>query len=106
MGKDDGLMFSCDKCGLCCRRVGQFAYMHEYDRGDGVCKHLTDDNLCAIYDSRPDICNTDKMYERVFASKMSREDFDKMNMDACVSMKGSNFTHNQCAEHATGTENI
>lgn len=30
----------------------------EFDRGDLVCKHLTEDNLCSIYDKRPAICDT------------------------------------------------
>jgi len=28
----------------------------ELDRGDGACKHLTEDNLCSIYEDRPDFC--------------------------------------------------
>lgn len=61
--------------------------MKEYDRGDGVCKHLTQDNLCAIYENRPVICNTDLLYEKFYSSSMSREEYDLMNSGACASMK-------------------
>lgn len=83
------MAFECDKCGLCCRRVGRFPFMKEYDRGDGVCKHLTDDNLCAIYEDRPEVCNTGLLYERVYSRSMSREEYDAMNMMACHQIKSS-----------------
>ena len=28
----------------------------ELDRGDGACINLTKDNLCSIYETRPDFC--------------------------------------------------
>jgi Fe-S-cluster containining protein len=28
----------------------------ELDRGDKACIHLTEDNLCEIYEDRPDFC--------------------------------------------------
>jgi Fe-S-cluster containining protein len=28
----------------------------EYDRGDGICKHLQDDFSCGIYETRPRTC--------------------------------------------------
>lgn len=51
--------FECTKCGACCRAIGAFPTMDKYDRGDGVCKHLTPANLCAIYETRPKICRVD-----------------------------------------------
>lgn len=56
--------------------------MPELDRGDGICQFLTTDDKCAIYDDRPLICNTDKVYERYFKC-MSREDYDRLNQEAC-----------------------
>ena len=35
-------MWTCKKCGACCRLTD--------------CPHLTDSNLCDIYDLRPDYC--------------------------------------------------
>ncbi len=48
------MAFECWKCGACCKLAGFKA--PELDRGDGACIHLTDDNLCSIYENRPDIC--------------------------------------------------
>ena len=33
-------------------------------RGDGACLYLTKDNLCEIYDSRPEVCNVKTMYKK------------------------------------------
>ena len=43
------------------------------DRGDGACEHLTEDNLCSIYENRPDFCNVDKNYE-MFLKEDKRKD--------------------------------
>lgn len=55
--------------------------------GDGVCIHLTDDNLCDIYENRPDICNVEKMYETLYKSMMSKEEYEKKNMEGCRMLK-------------------
>lgn len=83
-------MIDCTNCkAYCCRHVGRFTYMKEYDRGDGVCKYLTEDNLCAIYEGRPDICNTDKMYEKYFSRTMSRDYYDAINSGACEALRAT-----------------
>jgi len=46
--------WKCWKCGACCKVAGKVD--PEFDRGDGVCKQLDDENLCAIYQYRPEIC--------------------------------------------------
>ena len=82
------MKFDCDCCGACCKniRLSKF-YSAELDRGDGVCKHLTEENLCAIYSARPLFCNVDAYYEKFLSDKMSREDFYKMNHEACRRLK-------------------
>lgn len=80
-------MFNCDCCGICCRNVGKEPSMREYDRGDGVCKHLNKENKCNIYEQRPLICNVQKVYERFFKDKMSIDVFFKMNENACKQLK-------------------
>lgn len=80
-------MFTCDKCGLCCKQVGKFPFMRDYNRGDGTCKYLTKDNTCSIYDRRPEICNTELLYERIYSRVMTREEFDRMNTDVCEKLK-------------------
>ena len=44
--------------------------------------------LCEIYDHRPLICSVDRMYETYFCKIYSREEYDKLNMDACQGLKG------------------
>ena len=73
---------NCGKCRApCCRKIGLIN--KEMDRGDGVCLYLNDDNKCEIYEYRPIICNTDKIYEKYLKNRISREEFDKLNQEAC-----------------------
>ena len=81
-------MFKCDKCGQCCRHLANSEVYKELDRGDGVCKYL-DGNLCSIYDDRPVICNIDNAFELYFTHVISKEDYIKLNQEACLSLKRS-----------------
>lgn len=90
MSKDVG--FECSKCGLCCRCLAnnpriKGTELEQWDRGDGVCKHLTKDNLCDIYDKRPDICNVDKLYEKEYCKCMTRDQYNEMQRNACEILK-------------------
>lgn len=78
--------FHCDCCGECCRHIDRVPQLHDFDPGTGVCIHLKG-NLCEIYDHRPLICSVDKMYETYFCSFYSREEYNKLNMDACQKLK-------------------
>lgn len=42
-------MFNCNKCGLCCKNIDKIPELKEFNLGNGVCKHLTNENLCNIY---------------------------------------------------------
>lgn len=55
------MSFDCIKCGGCCRLLTRMPELSDYDRGDGTCRYLTDDNLCAIYETRPVVCRVDLM---------------------------------------------
>lgn len=68
--------WECYKCGSCCH-VGGIG-IPEFNRGDGVCIHLTDNNLCDIYDKRPNICIV-KEYDKLNNS-------DKL-IDACNKLR-------------------
>lgn len=76
-------MFVCTRCGLCCRNIDKIPELADFHTGDGVCIHLTNDNLCDIYSIRPDICNVEKMYEINYKTMMLKEEYDKMNMGGC-----------------------
>ncbi len=65
--------FECEQCGLCCKKVN--------------CVHLTKDNLCGIYETRPIVCNVDEGYKVFFAKVMSKEEWNKMNRDICISLQ-------------------
>jgi Fe-S-cluster containining protein len=51
--------WTCVQCGACCRVAGLL--IPEWDRGDGACQHLTEENRCAIYEVRPEICRTENV---------------------------------------------
>ena len=57
-------MFPCTSCGLCCQNISTVNELKEFDLGNGICKHFNiNDNSCNIYETRPNICRIDKMYE-------------------------------------------
>lgn len=81
-------MFKCDKCGLCCKKVGITEQYKHLDRGDGVCRHFDDDaNLCSIYDDRPLICRVKESYEHFYKDQMTLEEFYDANYRACEILK-------------------
>lgn len=60
----------------------------DLDRGDGICKYFNfNTKLCNIYNYRPDKCNIDKMYELYFKGIMTREEYYKLNYNACKKLK-------------------
>ena len=69
--------FPCIKCGLCCKKVGILD--KSLDRGDGACKHLSEDNLCTIYNDRPRICRIDEMKPNSISTKKWHE----INLEVC-----------------------
>lgn len=71
------MTFDCVKCGACCRLVG-VAYP-SLDRGDGVCKHLTPSNLCAIYEERPDECRV----AEACPPPLTQQEWFRRNGEAC-----------------------
>jgi len=65
--------FDCDKCGACCKAIG--------------CPDLTEDNMCSIYDKRPFLCDTKKMFDAVHSKTMTKQEyFDKAKI-ACNQLK-------------------
>ena len=68
-------MINCDKCGLCCKFCDKLPELNKFDRGDGVCIHLKEDNTCAIYEDRPEICNTKKTYIKGYSKLFSEKEY-------------------------------
>lgn len=83
-------MFTCTKCGFCCRNIGEIPELAEFHTGDGICIHLSDENLCNIYANRPDICNVEKMYELTYKAIMSKSEYERRNMEGCKLLRSKN----------------
>ena len=79
-------MFKCNKCGICCRNLDKSDLYKQLDRGDGVCKYLNK-NLCSIYQERPLICRIDESYEAYFSEVYSKEEYYKLNYEACQKLQ-------------------
>ncbi len=78
-------MFNCDKCGECCRHIREIDALKHLDTGNGLCRFLKN-NLCSIYDNRPDICNVEKMYES-FKDIMSKNEYYELNYQGCIELR-------------------
>jgi hypothetical protein len=73
--------FLCSKCSACCRNIIDLGLPHN---GDGICLNLNKKtNECLIYETRPDICKVDRMFEKHFKSKMTKKEFFIKNTEAC-----------------------
>lgn len=77
-------MFPCTSCGLCCQNISTINELKEFDLGNGICKYFNIiDNSCSIYDSRPDICKVDKMYETKYNNFFTKNKFYIENAKVC-----------------------
>lgn len=81
------MIFPCDQCGICCKHIDQIPQLKQYDSGNGRCKYLLSNNLCAIYSERPNICNVNKMYELHYKGEMSYEEYMAINIKGCKELK-------------------
>ena len=81
-------MFPCDKCGICCTKLDKSPIYQNLNRGDGVCLHFDEVTLlCRIYETRPDICNVDLIYDQTFKDRMKRSEFYHLNLIACRTLQ-------------------
>lgn len=81
------ISFKCEMCGECCRRIGLSGLLKEFENEKGECIHLTEDNLCEIYDARPDICRVDRMYELYFKDIMKLDEYLNENYKCCQNLQ-------------------
>jgi Fe-S-cluster containining protein len=83
-------MFPCSGCGLCCQNISNVQELKSYDLGNGVCKYFDRvSNGCNIYDTRPDICRVDKMFELVYHKEFGLEAFYIANASVCNALQES-----------------
>jgi Fe-S-cluster containining protein len=83
------MTFPCVQCGLCCHEISKVPALAEYDRGDGVCRHL-ENKLCAVYKNRPLVCNVQAMYDFYFRAVMDGKTFIRENLMACMTLAENN----------------
>ncbi len=78
--------FDCKCCGECCKHIDLVQDLQKYNRGDGVCKYLREDNKCEIYTKRPNICNGKYVYEKYF-SDLTVEEYHNMIRSLCNNLR-------------------
>lgn len=81
-------IFHCSQCGLCCQHIDRSPLLQEFHSGDGICKFLNrSTNRCTIYEKRPVICNVEASYETYFSNLYTKEDYLRMNYEACARLQ-------------------
>jgi Fe-S-cluster containining protein len=75
-------------CGTCCQNIGGSALYGDLDDGRGVCRFFDEvTKLCTVYEKRPLKCRVEDCYETFFMEIMSKDDFYKINYQACKDMQ-------------------
>ena len=89
-------MIDCSNCfAPCCRHVIPELAIE----GSTICRFLDQNtNRCTIYGKRPWICDTDYMYEHYYSKSMSRDEFDRLNSEACKSLCSNYCGNNERKE--------
>lgn len=77
-------MFPCTSCGICCQNISLIRELKDFDLGNGTCKHYDVVDLkCNIYDTRPNICRVDKMFDIEYNKYFSKKEFYILNANVC-----------------------
>lgn len=97
---------ACSGCGGCCRKIkyditvakARLAYeddpLHKLYRAladfpfgvrrDGSCEKLNKDGTCSVYETRPDICNSEWIYEHILSELYpDKNDYIKLSASSC-----------------------
>ena len=92
----------CVGCGACCRRMNvavkaiptysekynipieELDFPYKYDE-TGRCENLGEDNLCKVYENRPNFCNVDWMMDKMGMTD-NKNNFYELNAKACNQM--------------------
>lgn len=81
-------MFPCTGCGLCCKHIANVQELEGYDLGNGTCRYFDNtSNSCTIYETRPDICRVDKMFDLMYNKEFTQEEFYIANAKVCNSLQ-------------------
>lgn len=94
----------CSACGACCRMIGfnvalskamvrdmpedplvemfQEIIAFPFQTSDGVCEKLVD-GKCSVYNTRPDICRSDYLFDKYFAGIATEEEYISQSAVSC-----------------------
>jgi len=83
------MKFNCTECGACCRLVPS-ELLAKYglpEKETGGCGHLVD-NKCVIYETRPDICDVRKTWEKKHSSLYTWDKYKELTEEMCLKLQG------------------
>ena len=104
MSKEE--LFPCTCCGQCCRKIDKAVenfkiLSSKYPELDldadfpyswsesGVCSMLDDNNRCKCYDSRPMVCNSNLVFDKLSSlGIINKDDFIKISVESCKYLQG------------------
>lgn len=69
-------------------------FLQQYRTANGTCKFLFTDNKCTIYETRPDFCRGEYMYEKIFEKYYTKEEFNNIRIELCKKLKGLTYAKN------------
>ena len=76
------MSFFCSQCGEWCKNIRHIPELAGYADKNGCCKYLKN-NLCTIYENRPEVCRVDLMYEKYYSNKYTLQEFYTLNESIC-----------------------
>lgn len=94
-------------CGMCCRNIKHYkeevypilkkvldykVLEFTLEENNGICVNLTNDNKCAIYKTRPILCNTRNVKTTVFW-KLSIDELCQLQHLLCLKNKDIKFNY-------------
>ena len=81
-------MFPCTNCGLCCQHISTVEELKSFDLGNGICKYFNFvTKTCDIYETRPIICQVEKMFDIKYHQFFTKKAFYIENAMVCNSMQ-------------------
>jgi Fe-S-cluster containining protein len=87
----EAVTFICRKCGECCRHIEPFIDILPHQH-NGICDFLRDD-LCSIYETRPDLCDYKRAY-KYFDGYLSETEYREQVIYFCKKLKALRLFQN------------
>lgn len=90
-------------CGLCCLKVARAlenapkmdepvrsmlqAFPFQVTAAGACEKYDAETKKCTVYDTRPDVCRVDVVYDKVYKHAMSRQEYYRLDEAACGALQ-------------------